>query len=382
MIGLLVFGTLFASMPLYIYGSTLPPYALSLGASLTLVGVISGSYGVFQFLLRIPIGVASDHLQRPKLLVVFGHIGGVVACLGLLLSTDPRTFVIWRAIAGFGAMTHGIIAVLFAAQFDAERMPRAMALFSFTLFFAGALGPLIGGQVAQMFGWLAPFAVGAGIGVVGLVALSMVPEPYQTSLATHGIWHRLLALSAVWNTGRTSRDVRGLWRRMASQPAVHSSGPTIAAAPKGRHRLSALLRNPSILQATVLMAIISFTQNTTAFTFIPVVASELGAERDQLGLLTFLTMTALGLASLLSGNVVASRLSGRWTTGLGFILAGFSTLALPLIRDLPGLFVAQLAMGAGLGLGIPMVVTWALEAVAKDDQGAAASICLTASLTS
>ena len=162
-IGLLVFGTLLASMSLYIYIPTLPPYALSLGASLSLVGAISGSYGIFQILLRVPVGIAADRWQRPILIVIIGNVGGVIACLGLLLSTEPRTFIIWRAIAGFGATTHGVFATLFAAQFDADRVPRAMGLFSFTLYFSAALGPLIGGQAAQMFGWVAPFAVGRGL---------------------------------------------------------------------------------------------------------------------------------------------------------------------------------------------------------------------------
>ena len=48
---------------------------------------------------------------------------------------------------------------------------------------------------------------------------------------------------------------------------------------------------------------------------------------------------------------------------------------MPLIDNLRQLLFSQLAIGVGLGLSIPIFVTWSLEAVAQEDRGVAASIC-------
>ena len=66
-------------MGLYVYVPILPVYAQSMGASLSLVGLIVASYGVVQLLLRIPLGVASDWLGRRKPFVLAGFIVLVIS---------------------------------------------------------------------------------------------------------------------------------------------------------------------------------------------------------------------------------------------------------------------------------------------------------------
>ncbi len=376
-LGLLLIGTLLSGMPLFIYLSILPPYALSLGASLSLVGVISGSYGVFQFLLRLPLGLIADRWQRPKLIVNAGIVCAVVACLGLFLATDPRSFVLWRVLGGLAAATQGVLAALFAAQFNATRKPRAMGLFIFMVNLAVAVGPLVGGLLAESLGWRAPFVVGAVLGVLGLAIMSYVTEPRRTSTVLPAMWHRLAALSAAQGTARTRAIVRTLWHRLSSQNTTRMPDHISATLAALWSRLAALLLRPRVGQAAALMMVSGFAQYVTTHTFIPIRAVELGAGRAHLGWLTFLTMGMASLGALLSGNVIAVRLTGRWTVGLGFVLVASSTAVVPWISTLPLLAITQLATGFGLGLGVPMFVTWSLEAVAPADQGSAASLCLT-----
>ena len=350
----LLLGTLLSGMALYIYLPTLPPYAVSLGASLSLVGLISGSYGIFQFLLRIPLGLLSDRWQRPRLIVMGGGVCAVLACLGLYLSTDPRSFVIWRSLASLAAATQGVLAALVALQFESNQTSRAMGFFSFVLFLSIACGPMVGGFVAQELGWQAPFAVGIGLGVAGLVVLAAIRDPsLQTSAVS-------LAVSPPMGT------------RSVLEPAG-----TATFAPVVWNRLAAILQQPHIVQTVTLMAVIGFTQYVTTHTFIPIRAVELGAAQTQLGLMTFLTMGMNSVVGLLSGNVIVARIGSRWTVGIGLLLVGLSVAAVPWISGILLLTVAQLASGIGWGLGIPILMAWSLEAVEIDDQGTAASMCLT-----
>lgn len=55
---IIVTGLFWLSM--YTYVPILALYAQRLGASYDMVGIIIGSYGLTQLLLRLPIGIASD----------------------------------------------------------------------------------------------------------------------------------------------------------------------------------------------------------------------------------------------------------------------------------------------------------------------------------
>ncbi|HRR91658.1 MAG TPA: MFS transporter, partial [bacterium] len=55
---------------LYLYVPILSPYAENLGSSLQMIGFIVGSYGFTQFILRIPLGIWSDKIQKRKPFII------------------------------------------------------------------------------------------------------------------------------------------------------------------------------------------------------------------------------------------------------------------------------------------------------------------------
>ena len=51
---------------LYVYTPIFSPYVVSQGVSLKMAGLIFGSYGFTQMLLRIPLGIFSDRIKTRK----------------------------------------------------------------------------------------------------------------------------------------------------------------------------------------------------------------------------------------------------------------------------------------------------------------------------
>jgi MFS family permease len=67
-------------MSLYLYLPTLPTYTQTKTASLALVGAILAQYGLWQAIIRLPLGIAADWLGRRKLFIVVGiSLSGVGA---------------------------------------------------------------------------------------------------------------------------------------------------------------------------------------------------------------------------------------------------------------------------------------------------------------
>ena len=70
----------------YTYPSFLTTYATNtLGATKVLAGMIVGSYGLTQMILRIPLGIVSDILKKRKLFVMIGFGLSILASGGLAL---------------------------------------------------------------------------------------------------------------------------------------------------------------------------------------------------------------------------------------------------------------------------------------------------------
>lgn len=66
----------------YLYVPVLSTYAVSAGASLSMVGIIIGSYGFTQMILRLPIGIISDILGNRRLFLFLGMVCAFISGLG------------------------------------------------------------------------------------------------------------------------------------------------------------------------------------------------------------------------------------------------------------------------------------------------------------
>ena len=71
---------------MYVYVPIFSVYAESLGASLSVVGLGVGMYGLTQLLTRVPIGIWSDAMGKRRGIVVVGMLVCGVAAAGLALS--------------------------------------------------------------------------------------------------------------------------------------------------------------------------------------------------------------------------------------------------------------------------------------------------------
>src|SRR5512136_2197962 len=92
-------------MAQYVYVPTLPTYAQSRLNSLTLVGTVLSMYGLWQLLVRLPLGIAADWLGRRKPLLLVGFaLCGIGAWL-LQTATDFSGLMLGRAVTGLAACT-------------------------------------------------------------------------------------------------------------------------------------------------------------------------------------------------------------------------------------------------------------------------------------
>lgn len=115
-------------MTVYVYVPQFSDYIKhDLGASATLVGLISGSYGLTQVVLRLPLGIWSDRLRRRKPFILAGiAVGGLSSLLMYFLIQSPAALLFGRLMAGLAACAYVQITILFASYFDGNSIRWAL----------------------------------------------------------------------------------------------------------------------------------------------------------------------------------------------------------------------------------------------------------------
>lgn len=319
---LIVTGLFWFSM--YAYMPTFSPYLKSLGVSDKFVGIIVGSYGFTQMLIRIPLGIYSDRINRRKIFIISGVILGIMSSSGMFLFNNPYLMLLFRSMAGAAAATWVTFTVLFSSYYKDNETSKSIGIINSFTKLGQVVAMLGGGAIAQRYGQEYPFLMAAVGGLVGLILSLGIQEK----------------------------------RRIDHKPINLEELITIA-------------KNPGLLSVSFLAIILQLITYATTFGFIPIVAKNLGASSIHLGFITVITVIPGIFSAYLSGTFSASRYGERNTIVGGFILIALSCVVVPFIHALPILYGSQIINGFGQGIVFPILMGLSIKNVVSDKRGTA-----------
>ena len=279
----------------------LPLYAAAHGATATGVGLIIGAHMMAAAVGSIPLGRASDVWGR-RALLLGGMAVGVVTSLLLPLVEGELALMTIYGLAGFGVAAFTPSALSLVGDAAAPgRAGHAFAWYSTAHYGAIAIGPFVGGLVADRWGFRAAFvgsAIGIAIAFVGGLALPM-------RAAAHG----------TRRSSATFADIRG--------NATVWAGWTVSVS--------------------------GFLVQGVVFTFFPLLAHERGLTPSSIGLI-FLTLGFANTLARFPAGWLVDR-TGRcavYAIG-GVVAASLATGLLPHVGGLTTLLVLVAVFGAVSG---------------------------------
>jgi len=164
----------------------LPLYVKSLGAVTNLsVEFLAGmvfSGQAFTMMLVSPVwGALADRFGR-KLMVERSLFGGALLLLSMAFVRSAEELVLLRVIQGLITGTLPATNALVAAAVPRQRVGYAMGLLQVGMGSGIALGPLIGGVVADVYGYSAAFYITAALlFLAGVIVLLGVKEKFEPS---------------------------------------------------------------------------------------------------------------------------------------------------------------------------------------------------------
>ncbi len=155
----------------------LPLYAKDFGVGAEMVGLTLTVFGVARLLLNVPAGIIADRYGR-RVLLIGGPVLTSIGMFGSGFADSIWTLLIWRFVAGGGSAFYMSGALIYLIDIaPPERRARYVATNQWALSVGVALGPGIGGIVADARGLSAPFyLVGVTAIVTAVYAVVRLPE--------------------------------------------------------------------------------------------------------------------------------------------------------------------------------------------------------------
>lgn len=301
---------------LYTYPSILTPYLDELGSSLSFSGVVVGSYGFTQMLLRLPAGVLSDKLRKRKVFVAAGLFFSLISAIGFMLTQELWLILILRAMAGIAAAMWVQMSTLYMSYYQDADSWKATGRINFANTFGTMLATLGGGVMADRFGWSRAFLLAAIIAALGLAASFFVHED---------------------NEAAEAEDATAVEKGFLDAFLV------------GRERL--------LLWTSIFALLAQLVTFATAQGFVPIYAKVLGAGTDQIALMATLAALTRAIASLFGGGIAAGkRVSATQLIVFSFVMNGVMILTLPLVDSLVILVISQMLCGLGSGLQMTLLM--------------------------
>jgi len=328
-------------------------------------------------------GKLGDLYGRRKVYLV--SLAGVVVFAGLTaMARNPTQLIVFRTLsATFGASTGPAGMAIIAGLFPRERRVQALGYWGLVLAGGPVLGMVVGGPVADAFGWRWLFIPQVPLALIGFVLAAFVlPETASKGRARFDVAGSVtLALAVGSLLFAVNRAPTWGWGS-APVVALFALSPLAALAfvAVERRAVSPLIpleyfRRRNFAAPMVAQFFTNFAYQG-GFVLVPLMLSEVFAySSTRISLVTISRPLFYGLAGPVAG-AFAVRMGERRTGvfGAGAVVASCSMLALVHGGTVDVVVFAALAIaGTGLGSMVPAMTATVTTAVADADVGTAAA---------
>jgi MFS family permease len=307
---------------LYLYAPTLPTYVESKVDNLASVGIVLSMYGLWQAIIRFPLGIVADWVGRRKPFVIAGLALGGLGAWMLAVAHGTGALVTARAITGLAAGTWVPLVVMFSSLFPPEDAVRASALLTFIGGVGRILATGVTGALNNWIGYAFAFYLAAGAAVIAI--LTILPA-----------------------------------REQAQPPKAPSLGS-----------LAQLLSRRDVLLPSLLSMVHQYGNWATTFAFVPLLAQRLGATDVTLSALLSFNIAVVTLGNLVATAVVR-RIGARRMVFLSYVVLAVGTAAAAFASSLVAIFALQFLIGISNGIGYPVLMGMSIREVEETQRGTA-----------
>lgn len=310
----------------YCHTPYLTPYLESLGIVSSVIGLIVGTYGFTQMLLRIPLGIATDATGAYKAVTMGGLFFSTLSALGLYLFTDVWLIFLFRALAGVAASAWIAMTVAYMSFFRDEDSVDATAILNKLNCIGKLIAFMLGAVVAERFGYRSTLMMSFIVGMIGLCIIPFVDNIVIT---------------------RTPASISGFVR---------------------------CLKNKNTLVAALLASVSMMIVHGTVFSFTSTLAKNVGASATMLSILSIVfTLIPIILTDFLKSDRIKNGSRAK-ELGFAFALLSIYLVALAFAQSVYVILGAQVLAGIAFALTNSLLMSECVRGVSPGERTTAMGI--------
>lgn len=313
----------------YIYVPFLSTYAASVGASLPMVGLIIGSYGLIQMLLRIPIGVLSDTIKNRRLFLFLAMISSLISGTGFFFLSSPVLLLLFRALAGLAVSNWAIYITTFSVLGDSQRNSKAIGTVNSLSAIGNISAFILGGFVAQYINVKSTFLVSILSSSLGLILLLFVEETYEQ-------------------------------KEDKKKNLIHD--------------FIIVFKDSKLLFYSGIAILFQIISSSSLIAFVPTLFSEAGASELQKSLGTTLASIPGIFAGPLAVGLFSKKMGSNLTNILSFIILSVPMFFFAYVQDITILLALQFIAGFGKGMLMALLMSRSTSHLPDEARSTALSI--------
>jgi MFS family permease len=283
---LAVYATVFiADLVVGIFSPTFSLYATSLGASLTLIGALSGTVGLTRILSSVPIGMISDAKGRRGVLST-GMLLLATSSFLYTVVTHPHFLLPIRVMNGLAIASTFFIGIAYVGDVVAKPdRGLAIGLYTTCMGLGFTLGSAIGGQMAAHYGYDVTYRAAAITALFGFAI-------------------------AWWGLGSTRQ------RQIAHAPGLSLSA-----------KLSLLVKEPHLFAASLGYLLIILMFDAAIVNFFPLYAASLFVSQATIGSM-FAVRALVSTSVRLPTGVLTTRFASKSLMVVALVLGMIMVLSI------------------------------------------------------
>ena len=299
----------------------LPVYAVKLGASGTLLGLILSSFSMSRLSCSLLSGSLADRQERKKL-IMFGLSIYTLSSLAYLFVETSWHIVAIRFFNGMGSAFVVPVAMSIGSDIaENGKEGKFFGTLQMALFSGIGVGPLLSGLLSKWLGWNAPFLVMTFLTLAALIGIALCLPPG-------------LPVSKSEKAGD-----EGSYLPLTKDPVLL--------------RVYLFRFSTALGRGSMLM-------------FVPLLSTEIGLSLLQIGAILSTVSLSTALFQVYTGKM-ADRIPKNRMILFGGIASACSLFMMPFMRSFPSLLIGGLAFGIGTAVGAPSIT--AIAAIRGKEYG-------------
>lgn len=309
------------------------------GVTQTLIGMVTGAYGIAQIILRPPLGIAADLKGSQRRFILIGVFTPAIASTIRLIAPTGVGFLIGNFVSGIGAAMWICFMIFFARLFGKDGMQQATAI----IMGANSLGQLVGYIAATLlyplFGMTVLIWLSIGGSIIATAIASTLHEPKTGPV---------IRTAAQPSAEESPVAKAGSEADLAAQPSAEAGSE---AEPKLTAReLVKVFKNKRLLFFSIFAIMQTGIVLAAVTNFSTQAVKELGGGPFMVGLVTIVFMLSMVIFSLMSAADWFRRLGAKVWIPVCMITITLYCILSPLAHSILAINLLQILSGFYAGV--------------------------------